>query len=623
MKMATQTQEKKRKTAAQTGLYLVVLAAIAILANLIVSGMSVRSDWTKTERYTLSQGSARLVKNLNDPIHVDAYVTTGLARLDAFVRDLTDLLKEYQRASNGKFNFTIIRADSEELREQAKEEGLQEMAFGEASASGEDQASIAQGFMGLVFKYGSEKDVIPQLHPSRTEGMEFWITNKIREIRDKAEDIKHRIGVVSGKDELKLTDANLVPKQGRQGSPSLQQILTQAFPFYTFEDVELSGDKEIDPELRGLIITQPRKDYTVDELRRVDQFLMLGDKALVVYASAVTFKPQDATMQASLDLHNLDELLSGYGIAMKKNAILDFGASLRIPVITQVGTISAIRHPGILHLYNDPRLEEGEKLIDVGFAGFFRMDEVALPFASSLELLRDKQPADVELKAVARSSLSAAVLTDETLDMAMKTEWTPKPPLEQRVVAAVATGKLKSAFEKSESIKANERAPKPSRVFVLASSLFLTNPFAYLGNGQEMGGQFQMMGAIGGDRNLQMIAQPYAQRYLTNTILSLKNTLDWMTGDSDLIAASAKILSEPNLTYGSLEPPEVSPEDDEAEIRRKDEEYRAKRKVVQNKVQWSLTIGMPIAFALIGLGRWRRRESLRSRRAAAVPKKRA
>ena len=72
--------------------------------------------------------------------------------------------------------------------------------------------------MGLVFKYGSEKERHPAACTPRSgEGLEFWITNKIREIRDKADDIKHRIGVITGKDELKLSDQNLVPKQGRQG----------------------------------------------------------------------------------------------------------------------------------------------------------------------------------------------------------------------------------------------------------------------------------------------------------------------------------------------------------------------------------------------------------------------
>ena len=35
--------------------------------------------------------------SLKSPLHVDAYVTKGLPKLDAFVRDLTDLLKHYEQ----------------------------------------------------------------------------------------------------------------------------------------------------------------------------------------------------------------------------------------------------------------------------------------------------------------------------------------------------------------------------------------------------------------------------------------------------------------------------------------------------------------------------------------------
>jgi ABC-type uncharacterized transport system involved in gliding motility auxiliary subunit len=608
------TQEQKRKAAAQTGAYLLIITAIIVVANLLSVGKYGRFDWTKSERYTLSQGSARLVESLKAPIQVDAYITKGSAQLDAFVRDLVDLLKEYERGGKGKFKFTLIEAKTEEQREAAKEAGLQEMALIEANKTDEDQASIAQGYMGLVLKYGSEKGVIPQLHPSRAEGLEFWITNKVREVRDKADDIKHKIGVVTGKDELKLSDQNLVPKQGKGGSPSIQTILEQAFPFYKMEEVTIAEDKEIDKDFVGLIITQPRKDYTEKELRRVDEFLMRGGKSLVVLASAVTLKPQDATMSASLELHGLDKLLLGYGIDMKKNAVLDFGAQFRLPIVTQTGAVSSIRHPGIAHVVNDPRFSESEKPLDAGFAAFFRMDELAFPFPSSLELLPDKQPKDgVKIYAVARTTTNATVLTDATIDMKLKPDWKPKPPYKQHIIAAVSEGKLKSSFAgaPAEGIKPNERAPQDSRVLVIASSQFVTNPFAFSGNGPDLGGQFAMFGAVGGDPQLQMIAQPYAQRYLTATILSVKNTLDWMSGDTDLLATSAKIIGEPNLTYSSIKPPKIEAEDDEAAIKKKDDEYKASRKQLQTAVQWSLTIGMPLFFALFGLIRWRMREGQR------------
>ena len=599
------TQEHRRKAAAQTGLYVLVIAAIAVVANLLGAKAYKRWDTTQAERYTLSAGSGRLIRGLSSPVQIDAYVKTGLPQLDAFVRDLTDLLKEYERAGGGKFKFTIIEPNTDELRAQAKEAGLTETPFGEANQTGEDQASITQGYMGLVLKYGSEKAVIPQI--MQAEGLEFWITNKIREIRDKAENIKHRIGVVTGKDEFKLSDANLVPKQGKgQGGPTMQGIIEQAFPFYKVEEVDLKGgESAIDKDLVGLIITQPQKDYDEKELRRIDEFLMLGGKALVVYASAVTMKANDATMNATLSLHGLDKLLPGYGIKMNKDAVFDYGAQFRIGMPMQGGGFTTIRHPGIAHVVSDARFDsENDKLLDTSFAGFFRMEEAIFPFPSSLTLDKSKQPADVKVSAVARTTPATSVVTSDTVDMKLRTEWEPKPPQEQRIIAATAVGKLKSAFGGAE------RAPTESRVLVISSSEFLTNPFAYAGNGPDLGGQFQMFGAVGGDPQLLMFAQPYT-KYLTSTILSFKNTLDWMAGDSDLVAASAKLIGDPALTYSNVSKPKFKAGDDPAEAKKKDEEYRSARKSVQTNVQWTLTFGVPVLFAAFGLLRWQQRKSQR------------
>jgi ABC-type uncharacterized transport system involved in gliding motility auxiliary subunit len=606
------SEEQRRSAAAQAGLLVVLIAAIVVAVNFLSSLLYARKDWTKNEKYTLSEGSGRLLGTLKNPIQVDAYVRTGLPQLDAFVADLTDLLKEYETAGKGKFKFTLIEATTDALREQAKEAGLQEQPFVDPSQTGEDQASIAQGYMGLVFKYGSEKAVIPVLNPNQGDGIEFWITNKIREIRDKADDIKHRIGVIGEKDEIKLSDQNLVPKQGRQGSPSMQSIMEQAFPFYKVEEVKLNENEPIDKGFVGLVITQPRKDYTDKELRRIDEFLMLGKKALVVYASAVTLKPQDPSMSAELSTHNLDKLLTGYGIQMNKDAVFDYGAQFRIGVMTQGGP-TWIRHPGIAHVTNDIRFSEEEKPLDTAFPAFFRMDEVIFPFPSSLKVLPDKQPKDVKVYAVAKTTPETTVEKSDTVDMKLRAEWRPKPPQEQRVIAAVAQGKLKSAFAGSpdDAIKPAERAPADSRVLVVSSSLFLSNPFAYAGNGPELGGQFQMFGNVGGDETLLAIAQPYT-KHLTSTILSFKNTLDWMAGDSDLIAASAKLMTEPGLTYASVSKPKFKAEDNEAEIKRKDEEYKTARKTLQTKVWVSLTLGMPIVFGLFGIFRWRRRDAQRS-----------
>ena len=62
----------------------------------------------------------------------------------------------------------------------------------------DEKLGIAQGYMGLVFKYGVEKDVIPVLSPDNNQGLEFWITNKVRELRDKGDGIKHKVASSRG-----------------------------------------------------------------------------------------------------------------------------------------------------------------------------------------------------------------------------------------------------------------------------------------------------------------------------------------------------------------------------------------------------------------------------------------
>ncbi|MBW2528710.1 MAG: GldG family protein [Deltaproteobacteria bacterium] len=607
--------ERKAKAATLSGVLLLFVGAALVLLNVTFYGCNERFDMTKTERFTLSKGSARLVREgLKQEMTAELYVTRGLPKHEVFVEDLVDLMDEYEQASGGKFTYQVIEPKTDEEREKAKEAGLQEAAFGEGSETG-DQATIARGFMGIVFKYGVEKATIPLLSPDQTQGLEFWITNKIREIRDRADELSQRVGVITGKEEIKLGDANLVPPQGGRGGPSMQSILQQALPFYKIEEVDLKeGAEAIDEELRGIIITQPGKDYTDKELRRIDEFLMRGDKALLVVAGAVNMKANDASMTATLNTRGLEKLLDGYGIEMKKEALLDHGRSVSIPVQTQAGRMVWFRALGVVQAQHDDRLDAEEQLLDTAFAGFFRLDELSFPFPSTLVPHPDKQP-EAEMKVVARSTPNTTVDDSDKVDMKIRVDWEKKGEFGQRAFAIALEGTIQSAFikNKSEEIKVPDKSPAPSRVLVVSASQFLANPFARAGNPPPMPPQMAMMGSFGGDQDLQAVAWPYARKYLTGTILAFKNIMDWMAGDSDLIAASAKLIGEPNLTYADIEKPKVDPEDSEEELARKAEEYRLQRQSVQNRVQWTLTLFPPLAFAAFGVIRWRRREANRDR----------
>ncbi len=584
--------EKKTKAATESGVLILIVAAILVAVNALgVLGLHKRIDTTKNEKFTLSKGSGNLLRSLKQNMQVDAYVTRGLPKLDAFVRDLRDLLQEYKEQSGGKFDYTITEPKTDEEKKVAKDAGLVEQPFGEASDT-EEKAAVAQGFMGLVLKYGSEKDAIKFMPPDANSGMEFWITNKIREIRDKGDGIKHKIGVLSGHDEIKLTDTNLVPSQGQKGGPSIQAIITQNFPFYAFQDVDLkTGESEIDEALDGLIITQPGKDLTEKELRRIDQFMMKG-KSLAVFASAVNEKANDATMTATISTHGLDKLLDGYGVQLNKDVVLDFGRSFHVSMLTQ-GGIASRRFPDMIDVQDDPRFTGNDALLDTAFPGFFRLPEIVIPFASSLALHPDKQP-EAKMGVVARSTPRSVVETGDTVDLKPLGKWTPKGTWTQFPLAAQVEGTLKSAFPSGDKmgVDAPEKSAKTSRVFIISSSGFLTNPFARAGNGAEMT-QFGMNMPMGQDQDLLQLAGPYAQQALTQTILAFKNTLDWITGDTDLLAVSAKIIQDPNLVYGDVSKPSFGDNDSDEQIRKHEEDMKQARKHTQDAVTWILTLGIP------------------------------
>lgn len=624
--------EKKSRAAAETGIYLLIVAAILVVANIISYRAYKRFDVTRNERFTLSKGSARLVHDgLDKDLAVTVYVTRGLPKFEVFIQDLTDLMNEYERASAGKFHYAVLEPKTDDERAKAKEDGMQEAAFGEGNETGKDQVSISKGFMGISFKYGSEKEQIPIMSPDQSQGLEFWITNKIREIRDRADNKSAKIGVLTGKDEIKLTEANLIAS-GRGQGPSMKGIIEQALPFYKFEDVDLqSGDAEINKELVGIIITQPGKDFTDKELRRIDQFMMLSNKSLAVIAGAVNIKASDATMKAELNLRGLDKLLDGYGVEMKKDVVLDWGRSLTFPVQTPTGQLAYIRAPGVIQAQYDARLEDKDQLLDTSFAAFFRIDEMAFPFPSTLIPHPEKQPG-MHTRIVARTTPKTTADAGDGIVLKYSTDWKPKGEYGQRVMGVALEpaccngttacpdddkckqGILKSAFggKEGDGIAAPAESKGGSRVLVISASQFLANPFARAGNAPPMPPQLQMMGPMGGDEELQMISQPYAQKYVTPTILAFKNTLDWMAGDSDLIASSAKLLGESNLTYADISKPKQEATDDDAAIAKKAEDYKTERKRVQQRVQWTLMLFPAALFAAFGIFRWWRRESLRA-----------
>ncbi len=501
---------------------ILILLSAVVLPLLIIGavglakrGPGATPTTASSNELSCRQGILALVSKVKEPMKIKLFTSKGQKKIDRAAAELDQTLREYASESKGKIQYRrqIVATDADE--KQARELGLQPFAV----ESG-DEDVVLSGYLGISLQYKTEAGSIPQLTPDGLSGMPFWLANKMRELTAKADGENIAIGVLSGSEEIGLSDPNLVPRQVGGGAPSINTILTQAFPFYVIRPIPASSGQDAVRDIRALVVTQPGRTLSEPELRLVDEFLMQGDRSLIVMASAVNVATGDRQMRAKLDRHGIERLLSGYGIDLENDVVFDPGAGLDVLSLDPGKKISFPTMP----------LVTGDERLDSNFAVFYRLDQLAFPLASTLTLHPERQP-DAQLRAVAKTTDRAVSSTEQGLLVgpgAIVRAGTPK----QRVLGAVLTGNIKSAFGDRHA---------NGRLLVIASSAFPTNPFARARNPAEVGGAPTGTFEADPDPGLTRAAQYYAQRHLTSTILVVKSAFDWASSDERVIACSALI----------------------------------------------------------------------------------
>src|SRR5581483_13139 len=115
-------------------------------------------------------------------------------------------------------------------------------------------------------------------------------------------------------------------------------------------------------------------------------------------------KASDPSMKGTLNTWGLEKLTDAYGIEMKKDALFDWGLGMRLPAQTQAGQVKWYGMRALIQAQTDTRLDDkNTQIIDTSFIPFFRLDELAFPFPSTLIPHPDKET-QARLHVVARTS---------------------------------------------------------------------------------------------------------------------------------------------------------------------------------------------------------------------------
>lgn len=556
---ASESGTAKRQRAESIG-FLVIVAGILVALNVLGVFFFVRFDATRNRAFTLSRGSERVVRALQDDLTITAYFTPDLPPpFNATERYVRDILAEYEAASHGRVRVRIVHPDDDEERDEAERAGVHRMQHQRLEA---DRVSVVEGYRGLVFEYVGDREVIPAL-PQDTSGLEYTITTTIKKLVGD----KLPVGILRGHEGPTLT----------KGLSTLQKMLP------TYELREVDATQEIDRNLRALLLVAPQTELSETELRRIDQYVMRGGSLGVFGGSMRVSIDALPAIRAERSEAGLSRLLEKWGIRLAQNIVADWRCE-HLPLRTSLGFVIQVPYPpGPVVTFTDEQARH---------PALFRLPGTQLFFVSSIETTDRFR--ELGGQVLMESSEESWALEGEDIDLRIRDprQWNMRGRSGPFPLAVALAATLPSAFadRPSEEIRAPERSEREVRVLVVGTATMLRDEF------------------------LASNADP-AQ--LAGVMAFPLNAIDWLAQDSDLIAIRAKTIDEPALEVpravieATEDVLEAAQQGDEAGAR---EAFARRREALaqwdrrKNVYRWGNTLLIPLAVVVFGIVRWRFRQ---------------
>ena len=322
----------KGKNKKQNLTQLLLSIVIILLLNYIGSFVFTRFDLTSEKRYTLSDATKNLLKELDDVVYVKVYLKgdfpAGFDRLQSATQELLDEFRVYAD-DNIEYEFIDPTAiDDQKQRDafykQLYEKGIEPTNLEQKSEDGFSQQIIFPGAL-LTFKgrevpiklLDTQVGTSPEMQLNNSaQALEYKFSNAIRTLNAI---FKARIAFVDGHGELDSLETT-----------DIHQALEE---FYEVERFTLSGKlnqiKAIQ-EFNALIIAKPDSTFLEQDKFIVDQFIMNGGKVLwlidPLYTSIDSLSRNRYTFSLPWEL-NLDDQLFKYGVRINHNLVQDLQSS--------------------------------------------------------------------------------------------------------------------------------------------------------------------------------------------------------------------------------------------------------------------------------------------------------
>lgn len=240
-----------------------LIAGIVILLNVLARQVFFRLDVTQGKQYTLSKATKDILRDLEDPVTVQAYFSEDLPpHIASTRRDFQDMLIEYTNLSKGNVDFEFINPNEDPTVEQeAMQSGIAPVMI---NVREKDQVKQQKAYLGALVKMGEMQEVIPFVQPGGA--MEYELTTNIKKLSVLD---KPSIGILQGHGEPEIQDL----AQAYQGLSVL----------YNVEAIDLTQVESIEPRFQTIAMVGPKDTLRAASLTKLDEFLNRGGNLFLAF----------------------------------------------------------------------------------------------------------------------------------------------------------------------------------------------------------------------------------------------------------------------------------------------------------------------------------------------------
>ena len=312
-----------------------IVLAVLIIVSIVSGQVFFRIDLTAEKRYSITDVSVNLVKDLKEPVNITLYLDGELpAGFRNLKKSIQEKIADYNAYSSKLINLIVV--DPYEITDVKRRDQL----FAELASKGLQPTDIHQNtekgtitrriFPGAIIDYGNKQLAVNLLKNNQNtsaeanwnasiENLEYEFSSAFAQLMNEQ---KQSVAFLTGQGELNEHEVH-----------DFAGALAEKYNVFGISTQELSSNGQ---RVKTLIIANPSQKFTEADKFQVDQFLMNGGRILwlmnPVAVSLDSLSNGYMTLAFPQNL-NLDDQLFRYGVRLNTNLVQD-AQCLLIPVNT-------------------------------------------------------------------------------------------------------------------------------------------------------------------------------------------------------------------------------------------------------------------------------------------------